>query len=126
MRAGLWRTRARMARGKSAGLLILSVPILARDLFRARRRAGEGITIAKPAREIAVLAALRAERRKFRHARFAANRAGFGRCGAHSLNICALGASSARPGSVSIRTCLPVRRASSSIHSGLSLALRAG
>ena len=92
--------------------------------FRVNRLPWNRIAIAKPLREIAVLAALRTERREFCGASAFADGAGFG--GTHALTTCACGASSARPGSVSIRTVRPVRRVSSSIHSGLSLDLRAG
>lgn len=120
--------RASLGKWESGGIarfgLFLPVLIALGDILRVHRLARHGITIAKPPREIAVFAALRTERREIRLARFFANGAGFG--GLHCDNICALGASSARAGLVSIRTSRPVRLANSSSHSGLSFALSAG
>ena len=41
--------------------LVLNVPLVVRDLFRVNRLSGNRVTIAKPPRQIAVLAPLRAE-----------------------------------------------------------------
>ena len=110
--------------------LVVPVPLctarlLAQHIFGAGRWTGDRIAIAKPLREIAVFAPLRAEWSEVFSARLLADRAGAIGLG-HALRIWALGASSARVGSVSIRTCLPVRRVSSSSQCGFSLALRAG
>ena len=125
----LWRSLLRLARGKSgvscALCLFLPVPVARGDGFGVHRLARNRISIAKPLRQIAVLAALRAKGRKFRDARFSAHRARFHRS-THRCTICACGASSARVGSVSMRTSRPDLRASSSSQSGLSLALSAG
>lgn len=95
------------------------------DLSGVNGLCRDRISIAKPLGEIKIAAARRAERRKGSNARLAAHRAGFG-FGLHSAVIWACGLSSASAGLVAIRTCLPVRRESSSIHSDLSLDLRAG
>jgi len=129
LRAGLWRSWPGLASDiwpVVAGILFLLIPILRSDLFRARRAARNGISIAKPLREVAVATALAAEGAKRLFTRFFADWAGFGCGSAHDALICACGLSSASPGSVSISTCLPLRRPNSSIHSGLSLALSAG
>ena len=129
MRAALWRSGARLARGKKGFWpysfdLLLGVPILGGNLLRVHRLSGHGIAVAKPLREIAILASLRTEGSEFFRARFLAD--GAGALFTHAAMIWACGASSASPGSVSTRICLPVRRPSSSSHSGLSFALSAG
>jgi len=121
MRARLWRSGTGLARGNS----VLFVPFGACQLVRVGWRPGDGIAIAEPLCEIAIPASLRAKRRELRDPGPVADRTRAGWL-CHAVMIWAWGASSARAGSVSSCTCLPVRRASSAIQSDLSRALRAG
>jgi hypothetical protein len=65
---------------REIGLFKLFVmgPFLARDFLRVGGRSGHGVAIAKPPREIAVLAPLRAERCVILDTGLFADRAGFG------------------------------------------------
>ncbi|ODT00658.1 MAG: hypothetical protein ABS49_04400 [Erythrobacter sp. SCN 62-14] len=66
----------RAALGK--GILWVFVPIAVGDLFWVCWRAGDSVGIGEPARQIAVAATLRTERRVIGMARTTADRAGLG------------------------------------------------
>jgi len=124
--AGVGKGLLRPVRKIIALCSILFAPIFRGERFRVRRRAGDSVGIREPARQIAVLAALRAERVELRCTRLATDGAGLG-CGeGHDERSWAFAASIARAGSTAISTTRPVRRANSSSHSGLSLDLSAG
>ena len=84
-RAPLGKREMGVKPGESAiWALIELIPFLLRDLLGVYPLTGQRIAIAKPLREIAVFAPLRAERRKVLLARFLADRTGF-RGGGHGF-----------------------------------------
>ena len=85
VRARLWRRCAGLARGiwegnggfsRSAASVAFFADDLARDFFRSCRSAGNGIAVAKPLREIAILASVGTKWREFFATGLLANRAG--------------------------------------------------
>ena len=83
------------------------------NIFRRGGRAGHGIAIAKPLRQVAIAAAAGTEGAEFLCTRFLAN--GAGSVG-HRATIWACGEKSATSSRASITSSRPVRRRSSSSH----------